>query len=133
MADIKVPGYAKYKELAQEIYRVTGELEDQIRDDLRIVYITHTEEVIASDGSIQTKLKLTGKFTEEVTDIPSFFTYVFEAKVKFENDETQYVFLTNKASKADLAKTPMGCFKDKEVPNDLQEIIKTINNYEQGK
>ena len=130
MADINVPGFNKYKDLANDIYRATADLEHMMRDDLTVVYMMHSEESRDASGLPLTKLKLTGKFTEEVIDLPSYFSYVFEAKLIQEGDEIKYKFLTNKRTDADLAKSPMGCFEELFVDNDIATILSAINDYE---
>ena len=67
---------------------------------------------------------------EDVVDLPSFFTYVFEAKVVYNDGKPEYKFLTNKQSEADIAKTPFGIFEELFVDNDLAEIIKTLDEKE---
>ena len=43
----------------------------------------------------------------------------------------EYIFLTN--SDGDhVAKTPLGMFKDKKIPNDVAEILKVIDDYNNG-
>ena len=132
MADINIPGFNKYKDLANDIYRATGDLEHSLREDLTVVYMMHSEETRDASGLPLTKLKLSGKFTEEVTDLPSYFTYVFEAKLIQEGDDIKYKFLTNKRTDADLAKSPLGCFEDTFIDNDISTILTTIDEYETG-
>ena len=130
MADINIPGFNKYKELAADIYNATAQIESEVREDLIVVFITHTEETRDAMGLPLTKLKLTGKFTEEVTDLPSYFTYILEAKVLTEEDRPLYKFLTNKRTTSDLAKTPMGCFEEQYIDNDLKTAIEIIEEFE---
>ena len=130
MADINVPGFNKYKELASDIYQATASIEHEVRDDLTVIFLTHTEETRDAMGMPQTKLKLSGKFTEEVTDLPSYFTYILEAKVIVENETPTYKFLTNKHTPSDLAKTPMGCFAEQYIDNDLMNVMEIIEEYE---
>lgn len=133
MNDINISGFNKFKELANEIYRATSGLEHELREDLNLIILTHSEEVRDAVGMPQTKLKLTGKFTEEVTDLPSFFTYVFETKIDFSNEKPEYKFLTNLRSTADLAKTPLGIFDDMLIDNDMQKALETIEEFENRK
>jgi hypothetical protein len=59
------------------------------------------------------------------------FTYVFYAMVVDGDNDYEYKFLTN-TDREHVAKTPMGMFEDKLIDNDLAEIIKVIDAYNEG-
>ena len=61
--------------------------------------------------------------------IPSYATYMFHALIRDGEDGPEYVFQTNSAEGRE-AKSPMGCFKDLYVENDLKMILDTIEEYE---
>lgn len=130
MNDINKTGFNKFKELANEVYMATSGLEHELRDDLNLIMLTHTEEVRDAAGNPVTKLKVTGKMIEDVVDLPSFFTYVFESKVIFTDGVSEYKFLSNKQSDADVAKTPFGMFDTLHVDNDLEAILTILDEKE---
>ena len=130
MSDIDKPGFKKFADLGREVYEATAGLEHLLRDDLNLIILTHTIEERDASGNPKTKLKVTGKMVEDVVDLPSFFTYVFEAKVVYNDGKPEYKFLTNKQSEADIAKTPFWIFEELFVDNDLAEIIKTLDEKE---
>ena len=130
MADISKPGFQKYADLGKEVFYATAGLESELREDLNLIILTHTVEERDPSGLPQTKLKLTGKFVEEKVDLPSFFTYVLEPKVLFNAGKSEYKFLTNKRSEADIAKTPFGLFDDEFIDNDLQMVLELLDKSE---
>jgi len=77
-----------------------------------------------------TKLKLFSKFTDEKIDLPSYYTYVFESKVIFADGKSEYKFLTNSRTDADIAKTPLDMFDEQFIDNDLQKVIETLDENE---
>jgi len=130
MADISKPGFQKFADLGKEVFEATAGLETDLRDDLNLIILTHSVEERDASGLPQTKLKLTGKFVEEKVDLPSYFTYVLEAKVLFNQGKSEYKFLTNKRSEADMAKTPFGIFEEEFIDNDLQSVLEILDENE---
>ena len=130
MDDIKKPGFGKFADLGKETYDATAGLEGVLRDDLNLIIITHTTEEKDASGMPKTTLKLTGRFVADVVDLPSFFTYVLEAKISYVDGKPEYRFLTNKRSDADIAKTPMGMFDELLVDNDMEMIISVLDEKE---
>ena len=69
---------------------------------------------------------------EEKITPEGIFTYVFYARAVPAADGTmEYKFLTNTDGEH-VAKTPMGMFENLYVDNDLAEILKVINEYNEG-
>ena len=56
------------------------------------------------------------------------FTYVFYALPQNDGDSMTYKFLTNNDGEH-VAKTPMGMFDELLIDNDLAEILKVIDQY----
>ena len=46
-----------------------------------------------------------------------------------EDGNIKYMFRTNTVNGTDTCKTPLGCFEDLYIPNNLQIVIDTINTY----
>lgn len=66
---------------------------------------------------------------DSVITLEGLFTYVLFTKViTNENNETEYKFVTNSDGTC-TAKTPMGLFKDILIDNDLDFVIKRIQEY----
>lgn len=64
--------------------------------------------------------------------VEGLFTYVlFTARVKNDEGVIEYKFMTN-SDGTNTAKTPMGCFKELYIDNDLDYVFKTIDSYNNG-
>lgn len=126
--------FSRWADFAAKTYQTIFDKTDIYRDDLTVIMHFHTELIETFEGS-KMQLKTPGKMLDRDIDIPSYFTYMFYSKVlppeKDRKQEDRYVYVTNDDGSRP-AKTPMGCFKDLEIRNDMYEIIKTIDKYEQG-
>ena len=120
-------GYTKFSELAQHAMEVLR-YSEQMREDCKMVFLTHSENV----GDVMNPkyvIKTIGKLLAEKVTLEGMFTYVFFTKIVEEDDgKMKYKFLTNTDGEC-VAKTPMGMFSDMLVDNDLAEIIKVIDSY----
>ena len=67
---------------------------------------------------------------EKVTP-EGLFTYVFHALVEEGDNGMEYKLLTN-TDGIHVAKTPLGMFDKLKIDNDLNEIIKVIDAYNEG-
>lgn len=120
-------GYTKFSELAQHAMEVLR-YSEQMREDCKMVFLTHSENV----GDVMNPkyvIKTIGKLLAEKVTLEGMFTYVFFTKiVEGDDGKMEYKFLTNTDGEC-VAKTPMGMFSDMLVDNDLAEIIKVIDSY----
>lgn len=120
-------GYTKFSELAQHAMEVLR-YSEQMREDCKMVFLTHSENV----GDVMNPkyvIKTIGKLLAEKVTLEGMFTYVFFTKiVEGDDGKMEYKFLTNTDGEC-VAKTPMGMFPDMLVDNDLAEIIKVIDSY----
>lgn len=71
------------------------------------------------------------KLVNEKITPEGLFTYVFYAMAREGEEGIEYKFLTN-TDMEHVAKTPMGMFDELWIDNDLNEIIKVIDNYNNG-
>lgn len=123
-------GYTKFSELAQHAMEVLR-YSEQMRGDCKMIFLTHSEN---EGDAINPKyvIKTVGKLLAEKVTLEGLFTYVFFTKVvEGADDKMEYKFLTNTDGEC-VAKTPMGMFDDLLVDNDLNEIIKVIDDYNNG-
>lgn len=120
-------GYTKFSELAQHAMEVLR-YSEQMRENCKMVFLTHSENV----GDVMNPkyvIKTIGKLLAEKVTLEGMFTYVFFTKiVEGDDGKMEYKFLTNTDGEC-VAKTPMGMFSDMLVDNDLAEIIKIIDSY----
>jgi len=115
-------GFTKFADIGRQVWEVINSLRSQ-RDDLNCVVTMHTE----IDNSGRYKPKTIGKMTDQYNLIEGSFTYVLHALIV----EQEYLFLTNNDG-SHMAKTPMACFVEMYVPNDMNEVLTAINNYNNG-
>lgn len=103
---------------------------DGMRDDMKLIFTSHSENTGDAMNPHWT-LKTVGKMVSEKITPEGLFTYVFYAKVMNEGDKMSYKLLTNTDGEH-VAKTPMDMFSEMYVDNDIAEIIKVIDAYNEG-
>ena len=123
MNRMKERGYDKWVDLATCIWGII-DLAHQLRDDLTVVCMAHTQTERDETGFSFTRMKTSGKKLDKLC-VESKFSTVLLAKAL----DGKYIFETyaNKST----AKSPMGCF-DKEIPNDMSLVVKALDDYEYG-
>lgn len=125
----KEKGFDKFNDIGgdfTDLLRVT----EVIRDDIKLIFTAHSENVGDTVNEYWT-LKTIGKMVKEKITPEGLFTYVFHALVKSGDSGIEYKFLTN-TNGTHVAKTPLGMFEELEIDNDLNEIVKVIDQYNLG-
>lgn len=120
--------YDKFNEMAQHmlnIFRTTFNL----REDLTVVFLTHSENV-GTEIDPKYVLKTLGKLLKEKVTTEGLFTCMLFTEVDFDEDAPKYHFITNADGKC-IAKSPMGMFNELKIDNDLNEVIKTVKEYQE--
>lgn len=123
-------GYTKFSELAQHAMEILR-YSEKMREDCKMIFLTHSENV---GDMVNPKyvIKTVGKLLSEKVTLEGLFTYIFFTKVsEGENGRMQYKLITNNDGSC-VAKTSLGMFKELEIDNDLAEIIKVIDLYNEG-
>nr|DAX08736.1 MAG TPA: AAA domain protein [Bacteriophage sp.] len=123
-------GYTKFSELAQHAMEILR-YSEKMREDCKMVFLTHSENV----GDVMNPkyvIKTVGKLLSEKVTLEGLFTYIFFTKVSEGDDgRMQYKLITNSDGTC-IAKTSLGMFEELEIDNDLAEIIKVIDAYNEG-
>lgn len=127
-AFMKSEDWSKWNKFGADMFAITTKYIQQMRPELTVIIIGHTE--IKDNGTIG--LQTAGKLLDNTIKLPSYFTYIFHTKVFNTNNTLSYKFLTHNDGKH-LAKTPMNMFKEDFVDNDMMQIIKRIDEYRLGK
>ena len=123
-------GYTKFTELAQHAMEILRYAE-KMRDDCKMVFLTHSENV-GDAMNPKYVIKTVGKLLAEKVTLEGLFTYIFFTKVSEGTDgRMEYKLLTNSDGTC-VAKTSLGMFEEMEIDNDLNEIIKVIDAYNEG-
>lgn len=112
-------GYEKYSTLAKDFAEIIDSL-SQLRDDLFCFAMMHVE----SDQNGKTRPKTIGKMLDQYVCIEGKFTYVLHTMPSDGN----YKFLTNHDG-FHMSKTPLDCFSQQLIDNDLMLVVETINQY----
>lgn len=123
-------GYTKFSELAQHAMEILR-YSEKMREDCKMIFLTHSENV----GDVMNPkyvIKTVGKLLSEKVTLEGLFTYIFFTKVSEGDDgRMQYKLITNSDGTC-IAKTSLGMFEEMEIDNDLAEIIKVIDAYNEG-
>ena len=104
---------------------------DVMREDCKMIFLTHSENVGDTMNPKYT-IKTIGKMLSEKVTLEGLFTYIFFTKVSEGDDgKMKYSLITNTNGQC-VAKTPLGMFESLEIDNDLDAIIKVIDEYNLG-
>ena len=122
-------GYEKFTQIGANLARIARMPKD-LREDLTIVFLTHSEETTDLEGKRKVKAKTIGKMVDEKLSLEGLFSIVLFGKVKKNKDgEIRYVFETNNNGE-NTCKSPRGMFDNFEIPNDLQLVKESIVLFE---
>ena len=123
----KEKGVEKFTDMAQKFYSVL-KTAIGLRDDLNVIVTCHSENTGTADYP-QLKIKTLGKMIDNIITVEGLFTYVLFTDVsRDENNQVVYSFITH-SDGSNTAKSPLGCFDEDKVPNDLAYVISKIEEY----
>ena len=123
-------GYTKFSELAQHAMEILR-YSEKMREDCKMIFLTHSENV-GDNVNPRYVIKTVGKLLSEKVTLEGLFTYIFFTKVnEGDSGRMEYKLITNNDGSC-VAKTSLGMFEDLEIDNDLDEIIKVIDAYNEG-
>lgn len=117
----KEKGYDKWVDLASSVWDLISD-SLEFRDDLTIIFTAHTDTERDDSGLVFTRIKTNGKKLNKIV-LESKFTTVLLSKVV----DGQYLFETQ--ANNSTAKTPLGAFEEKEIPNDITAVLKALKDY----
>jgi hypothetical protein len=122
-------GFDKWTDLGANLARI-ARLPQTLREDLRIVFMTHAEESVDLEGRRKLKAKTMGNLVDKNLTLEGLFAIVIYGKVKKDRDgNIRYVFETQ-SNGENTCKSPKGMFDTFEIPNDLQLVMEAIFQYE---
>ena len=121
-------GYAKFTNLAKDVTNLLTTAR-RLRDDLKIFYLTHSENIEDEGRIVGQKIKTIGKMLDNQVVLEGLFSIVLYTHVdEDKNENANYHFVTNRWRNYP-AKSPMGMFDDTLIPNDLQQVVEIVDNY----
>lgn len=115
----KETGYGKFTDIGNDAFMIVEKI-NSCRDDLNFFVMFHS--VIDKHGIA--KCKTIGNVIDEKMTFEGRFTNVLHAITS----DGRYYFLTQHNG-IQMAKTPMGMFDEKIIPNDLKYVGEKINSY----
>ena len=86
-------GFEKFNEIAEHAFSIINTAKS-LRDDLTVVFLSHTEENIDSMGQKSYKIKTIGKLLDDKITIEGLFTIVLMAEQREEGNKVMYGFKT---------------------------------------
>ena len=123
-------GYDKFTQIAANLAMV-AKLPKDLRDDLTVIFLTHSEDSTDINGNRKVKAKTIGKMIDNTLTLEGLFSIVLFGRVNKNDDgELEYGFETQNNGE-NTCKSPMGMFEDKFIPNDLQFVKDCIEKYNQ--
>lgn len=118
---MKEKGFDKWQDLAQCVWELLDSLYTY-REDLTIVVICHSQTQKEDDGYTFTRIKTSGKKLDKL-EIETKLTTVLYATCK----NGEYVFETH--ANNSTTKTPFGAFEENEIPNNIVDVLKVLEEY----
>ena len=123
-------GYDKFTQIAANLALVAKAPKD-LRDDLTVIFLTHSEDSTDINGNRKIKAKTIGKMIDNTLTLEGLFSIVLFGKVNKNDDgELSYGFETQNSGE-NTCKSPQGMFEDFFIPNNLQYVKDCIKKYEE--
>ena len=121
-------GFSKFTALAQQVTNMLTTAR-KLRNDLKVFYITHSENVEDNGHIVGQKIKTIGKALDSQIVLEGLFTICLYTHIGEDKDENAtYHFVTNRFRNYP-AKSPMDMFSETLIPNDLQAVCDTVDSY----
>lgn len=110
-----------YNQLGDQFWGLLDFCNTKLPED-KIVYIMMHEE---ENDSGTTKPKTIGKLLDEKVCLEGMCTIVLQAKI---GEDGEHIFVTQNDG-TNVAKSPLGLFENKTIPNDLKAVDTAIRSY----
>jgi hypothetical protein len=121
-------GFTKFSVMARDMVDLFRTAR-QLRDDITVFYLTHPETIEDGGEIIGYKIKTAGKLIDNQVLLEGLLTVCLYTSVEETKDgSATYSFVTNRYKKMP-AKSPDGMFAETKIPNDLQLVVNTLNEY----
>lgn len=121
-------GFTKFSIMARDMVALFQEAR-RLRDDLKVFYFTHPETIEEGGEIVGYKIKTAGKLIDNQILLEGLLTVCLYTFVEENKDgSVTYNFVTNRFRKFP-AKSPDGMFADVKIPNNLQLVADTVDEY----
>jgi hypothetical protein len=123
-------GYDKFTQIAANLAQV-AKMPKDLRDDLTVFFLTHSEDSTDINGNRKIKAKTIGKMIDNTLTLEGLFSIVLFGKVNKNDDGVlEYGFETQNNGE-NTCKSPQGMFEDFFIPNNLQYVKDCMKKYEE--
>lgn len=127
IAKAKETGYGKFTDIGVNFSNII-KAGRNLRGDINFIVMMHPEVDTDAFGNKIVKAKTVGKLVDQYLNIEGMFSIVLYTKVKQGKDGMEYVFVTQNDG-SNTGKSPKGMFPKLEIPNDMNYVIKQIQEY----
>jgi hypothetical protein len=121
MRNIKQQGFGKWTDLAQYVWTIF-DYALSMKDSVTVIIVCHSITDTDDNGIVFTHIRTNGRKLEKIV-LESKLTTVLLAECK----DGKYVFHT-RADRSSV-KTPLGAFEQDEIPNDIAQVLKVLEDY----
>ena len=130
-------GYQKWNEIGvfgSKPYLWVTQNKNELREDLTIFFIAHTEEYeVEATGKQVVKIKTAGKLVDNYIALESLFTIILHAtKIVKRKGGIEYKFKTRPEYEKDSTRSPVGMFPEQFINNDLGLVKQLMLEYYKG-
>ena len=123
-------GYDKFTQIVANLAQV-AKMPKDLRDDLTVFFLTHSEDSTDINGNRKIKAKTIGKMIDNTLTLEGLFSIVLFGKVNKNDDGVlEYGFETQNNGE-NTCKSPQGMFEDFFIPNNLQYVKDCMKKYEE--
>lgn len=128
----KVSGFNKFVEIGSHFQNIISTAEN-CREDLNIFLMMHCEEIISDGAIVGYKPSTVGKLIDNSYNPTEVVPVVLFSDIKYDEEKRpQYGFYTHRTMIGSIeipAKSPAGLFEEDFIPNDLELVVKAMENY----
>ena len=123
-------GYDKFTQIAANLAQV-AKMPKDMREDLTIFFLTHSEDSTDINGHRRVKAKTIGKMIDNTLTLEGLFSIVLFGRVKKDEDGTLHYGFDTVTNGENTCKSPIDMFEETFINNDLQLVKDCITEYEQ--
>lgn len=110
-----------WSDLAQNGWSIINQCLE-LRDDLTVIILCHSETISDENGIIRTRIKTNGRKLEKLVLESKMTTVVWAVR-----QDGKYKFILS--ADGSTCKVPLGAFRDDECENDIMIVIKALEEY----
>ena len=123
-------GYDKFTQIAANLAQV-AKMPKDMRDDLTIFFLTHSEDSTDINGHRKVKAKTIGKMIDNTLTLEGLFSIVLFGRVMKDEDGKLHYGFDTVTNGENTCKSPIDMFEETFIDNDLQFVKDCITEYEQ--